>query len=93
MPILGAVVTLSPLPAHVLADVRAAIAAVPGVAVLGVAVGPRLPVVIDIATRREDEAVITALLEIPGVMGFDLAYADFSDLIDALPPASPSEAP
>lgn len=91
MPILGAVVSLAPLPAHVVADVHAAIAAVPGVAELGVAVGPRLPIVIDIATRREDEVVISALLDIPGVLGLDLAYADFSDLLGDLPDASPSE--
>ncbi|MDO9280689.1 MAG: hypothetical protein Q7U06_02205 [Pseudomonadota bacterium] len=85
MPILGAVVTLAPLPSHVVPDVHAAIAAVPGVVALGEPIGPRLPIVIEIATRREDEAVIDALLAIPGVMGFDLAFADFSDLTGAPP--------
>lgn len=88
MPVFGAIVTL-PAPtepgAPSVAEVIRAVAASPGVAMVGEPTAGRLPLVIETDDRNGDELAWNALVAIPGVMALDLAFADFSDL-----PADPS---
>lgn len=82
MPILGAVVTLAPpTSTSTRAHALAAVAAVPGVALVGGLAGARLPIVIETLRKQDDEGVFDALRAVPGVLMVDLAFADFSDLL------------
>lgn len=75
MPILGVVLT-HPDPSTILAD----LSVVPGVLTVGVPTLNRLPAVLETRHKNDDEALFDVLRALPGVLGVDLAYADFSDL-------------
>ena len=75
MPVLGVVVT-HPEPLSILAAVRAS----PGVASVGEPVRGRLPAVLDVPGRTDDEPLLDALRALPGVLAVDVAFADISDL-------------
>lgn len=81
MPVLGVVIT-HPDPEAL----RPALAAVPGVRLVGDPSGPRLPVALQVARREDDEPLLDALRALPGVLAVDLAFADFSDLAHTEPP-------
>ena len=78
MPVLGAVLTLSPQP-ELAAQARALLAGEPRIE-LGEPTRDRLPVVLSTHTRDEDRAVWRLLETWPGITHVELAFADFSDL-------------
>jgi nitrate reductase NapAB chaperone NapD len=84
MPVIGAVIVLSPEPS-LRARALAALATEPSLT-LGELHGARLPVVLETQSPREDRARFDALRELPGVLAAEPVYANFSDLL-----ASPAE--
>ncbi len=78
MPVIGAVLTLSP-DAELRALALAGLAADDRVTA-GEPAGDRLPVVLDTRSRGEDRACWEAVSRLPGVLMAELAFADFSDL-------------
>lgn len=79
MPIFGLVVQLRP--ESTAATVSAALQNVPGVAKLGEITGRRIPLVLDF--DGPDDLALDSIYEVPGVLGVDLAFVDFSDLGEA----------
>lgn len=76
MPILGVVVH-HPHPSELIDFVST----LPGVSLCGEPGERRLPVVLETAQKNDDEPLFAALGALPGVVGVDLVFADFSDLL------------
>lgn len=87
MPIVSAVLTLSPDPA-LRAQTLAELAELPALTA-ATAHKDRLPVVVDTPDRGEDRAAWTMIESLPGVLHIELVFADFSDL--RAPAAHPVE--
>ncbi|MCK6503553.1 hypothetical protein L6R53_09170 [Myxococcota bacterium] len=80
MPVLGAVAHISPAPGLRL-QALAALAATPGLT-FGELAQDRLPLVLEVADRADGDRRWQALAGTPGVLHLELAYADFSDLVE-----------
>lgn len=80
MPILGAVLTMSSRPDERLETLRCL--AADARLELGEPSGARLPVVIETTSRGEDRDCWASFYELPGVRHVELAFADFSDLVE-----------
>lgn len=80
MPVLGAVAHISPEPGLRL-KALAALAATPGLT-FGELQDDRVPLVIEALDRRDGDLRWEALGAMPGVLHLELAYADFSDLVE-----------
>ena len=88
MPLLSAVLTLSPAPER-RAALLAELSTDPRIT-LGPMQRDRLPLVLDTRTRAEDRAAWRALEGHPAVIAHELVFADFSDLHGA--PTTPDSA-
>ncbi len=78
MPVLSAVLTMSPDP-RTRAELLRTLALDPRLS-LGDPVEDRLPLVLESASREEDRQLWDQVAHSPGVVHCELAYADFSDL-------------
>ncbi len=78
MPIIGAVLSLSPLDAPY-TELREALARDTRLT-LGEVANGRLPVVVETRSHEEDRAYLDALRSMPGVLDVQVAFNDFSDL-------------
>ena len=79
MPVIGAVIVLSPA-----APVPDALRCDPTVT-LGDRLGDHLPLVLTTARPREDRERLEQLSSMPGVLDLQVAFADFSDLLEVSP--------
>ena len=84
MPILGVVLT-HPSPAALAVLLRG----VSGVVAVGEPLDIRLPAVLETTEKRDDEPLLDALRALEGVLSVDLAFADFSDLVQPDPTPLP----
>lgn len=86
MPVIGAVVTLSPEPG-LRAQALAALAREPALTMGDLQAG-RMPIVLETSSTREDRDRFDALHRLPGVMAAEPVFADFSDLLASPPEVS-----
>ena len=81
MPVFGLVVQMDDAAQATRRRVEAGLARQEGLE-LGACSGHRWPVVLESGTPEQAEARVEALRDVPGVVGVDVVYADFDDLLD-----------
>jgi nitrate reductase NapAB chaperone NapD len=85
MPVLGLVLVLDGTDPALPPRVAGTLAQAPGLE-LGELAAHRWPAVLESKTESEAEARIDALRSVPGILGVDVVYADFEDLLTGTAP-------